>query len=306
MFIKNFAKDIKKNPASYVLLLPAALYTFIFGYLTIPYVVIAFQNFNYQKGIFGSKWVGLKNFEFFFKSSSALIVTWNTVRLNLVFIILTTVIALGLSILLNEIKGRFFPRIAQSCFILPNFISWVIISYILFSLLSTEYGMINRVLVMIGKEKVSWYSNPEYWTWILAFVKVWKDAGINTVIFLAAIIGLDGQMYEAAAIDGASRWQAIRKITIPLLLPTVAILTLISVGKLFYSDFGMIYALVKDNGLLFPTTDVIDTYVFRALRSTGNPSVSMAVGLYQSLVGFVLVFGSNWLVKKFYPEGAIY
>ena len=269
-------------------------------------MIIAFQEFNYRKGIFASKWVGLKNFEFFLQSSSAWHVTWNTLKLNILFIVFTTLIALAFSIMLNEIKGMLYKMVIQSTYIFPNFISWIIVSYIVFSFLSTQSGVINISLKNLGLEPVSWYNNAKYWPVILVIIKVWKDAGMTCVIYLASITGIDGSLYEAATIDGANRWQQIKHITLPLLMPTVAILTLLSTGKIFYGDFGMIYALIGDNGLLYATTDVIDTYVFRALRKIGDPSNAMAVGLYQSTVGFILVFSANWITRKLFPEGAIY
>ena len=175
-----------------------------------------------------------------------------------------------------------------------------------FSLFGTEYGLINRALQSLGQEPISWYSRPAPWTWIIVAMRVWKETGISTIIFLAAITGIDQQLYEAATVDGATRWQKTRSITIPLLMPTVAILTLLAVGRMMYGDFGMMYAIVGDNGLLYPTTDIIDTYVFRALRQIGDPSQAMAVGLYQSVIGFALVFITNYVVRKRYKEGALF
>ncbi|MFC5467327.1 ABC transporter permease [Cohnella suwonensis] len=298
--------DIKRNPFSYLLLLPAAVYTFVFGYITLPYIIIAFEKFNYKKGIWLSEWVGFKNFEFFFKSSSAWTVTWNTVYLNFLFIVTGTITALIFSILLNELVFKRFTKIVQSTFLFPNFLSWIIVSYIVYALFSTQYGVVNEGLKAVGLNPTNWYTDADAWTWILVGLKIWKDAGISIVIYLAAIAGIDQSLYEAAIVDGANRWQQIKNITLPLLMPTVAILNLLAVGKIFNGDFGMIYALVGDNALLYKTTDVIDTYVYRALRRTGDPSQAMAVGLFQSLVGFILVFGVNKITKKFYPDGAIF
>ncbi len=303
---KSFLYDIIKNPFSYLLLLPAALYTFVFGYVTMPYIVIAFQRFNYRTGIFGSEWVGLKNFEFFFVSTRALMVTWNTLRLNFLFIVCTTTAAVIFSLLLNEVRHKKYLKVTQSSFLFPNFLSWIIVSYMVYGFFSTEYGLMNNILKAWGRDPVNWYTQPKYWTWILVVIRIWKDTGITSVIYLAAITAIDSELYEAATIDGASRWQQTKGITLPLLMPTVAILTLLAVGRIFYGDFGMIYALIGDNGLLYPTTDVIDTYVFRALRVTGDPAGAMAVGLYQSFIGFLLVFGANWLTRKLFPEGAIF
>jgi len=302
----SLIKDVVRNPMSYLLVLPAVLYTFIFGYLTIPYMVIAFQKFNFRTGILNSKWIGFKNFEFFFKSTSAATVTWNTLRLNFLFILFTTIFSVSLAILLNEIKNKWFVKITQSTFLFPHFISWVVASYIIYTLFSYNYGIVNKILVYFSIEPVSWYMTPKPWTSILVGMKVWQATGMSVVIYLAAITGIDGSMYEAATIDGANRWHQIRFITIPLIMPTVAILTLLSIGKIMYGDFGMIYAIIGDNGILYPKADVIDTYVFRALRLSGDPAQAMAVGLFQSAVGFVLVYVTNRIVKKKFSEGALF
>lgn len=298
--------DIGKNKLSYLLMLPAGIYTLLFGYCTLPYIVIAFQNYNYTKGIFGSEFVGLKNFEFFFRSNRAALVTFNTVYLNFFFIVVGTLASVLLALLLNEIRGKRYLKATQSMLLFPNFLSWIIVNYIVFALLSTEYGWINQIVKAFGQTPVSMYSSADSWPLILVVVKTWKSAGINSVIYMATIVGIDESYYEAAKIDGATKLQQIRYITMPLLAPTICILTLLAIGKIFYGDFQMIYSLVGDNGILLQRTDVIDTFVYRALRQTGDPSGAMAVGLYQAAVGFVLVFGSNFLAKKYFPGGAIF
>lgn len=298
--------DIVKNPFSYLLVSPALIYTFIFGYLTLPYLVVAFQKFSFNADLMHNKWIGLKNFEFFFKSTSAWTVTWNTLKLNFLFIVLGTVTAMFFSILMNEVKSKWFLKITQSSFLFPNFLSWVIVGYVVYNIFSSEYGVLNQFLKWIGKDPVGWYSKAEVWPGILVTMRIWKDTGIKTVIFLAAITGIDEQLYEAAELDGASRFQKIRTITIPLLMPTVMILVLLAIGKIFYGDFAMMYSIIRDNGVLLPTTDVIDTFVFRALRLYGDPSQAMAVGLYQAFMGFILVYGSNRLTRKYYSEGALF
>lgn len=299
-------RELGRNRSAYLLAMPAALYTFIFGYLTLPYMLIAFQKFNYKLGIWRSQWVGWENFHFFFASDRAWQVTFNTVRLNVLFIVFSTLCALALAILFNELKNKWFSKITQSTILFPNFLSWVIIGYVIYSLFATNFGLVNKALVVLGMEPVNWYSSPQYWVAILVGANIWKDVGISLVIYLAAITGIDGTIYEAAQIDGANRWQQIRRITLPLLMPTVSILSLLALGKVMYGSFDMIYAIIKDNGLLYPTVDVIDTYVFRALRTIGNPSQAMAVGVYQSVVGFILVFGVNWIVRKKNPDNSLF
>lgn len=299
-------RDIRKNPFSYLLILPATIYVFLFGYCTLPYLVIAFQKFNYKQGIFHSEFVGLKNFEFFFKSPKFLEVTFNTVFLNFMFIGFVIIFALIFSLMLNEARGKIFRKVTQSTLLLPNFMSWVVVSYIVYALFASDYGIVNVFLKSIGASPVSWYSSPGPWRVILVLIKVWKDTGMQVVIYLAAITGIDTSLSEAAKVDGASRLQTIRHIIFPLMIPTVSILALLSIGKIFYGDFGMIYGIIGDNGVLYPTTDVIDTYVFRAMRKTGDPSQAMAVGLYQSLMGFLFVFGSNWIASKKTDGGALF
>jgi putative aldouronate transport system permease protein len=299
--------DILRNPFSYLLLLPAVLYTFIFGYATLPYIIIAFEKYNFQTGLL-SPWVGLQNFKFFFSTDKWWIVTRNTIRLNFLFIIAGTAFALILSVLINEMRNRRYAKTVQTIYLFPSFVSWVTVSFMVYALFATQFGMINNVLSSLGlaTSNKNWYAEPGAWIWILVVMNLWKGMGYNTVIYLAAITGIDGELFEAAMIDGANRFQRIRYITVPLLLPMMAILTLMSVGRIFYGDFGMIYAIIGDASLLYPTTDVIDTYVFRALRRTGDPSIAMAVGLYQSVIGFILVFGVNAITRKFFPEGALF
>lgn len=298
--------DIVRNPFSYLLVLPAMAYTICFGYLTLPYIIMAFQDYHFLTGLFRSPLVGLKNFEFFFRSNRAWIVTFNTLYLNFLFILFGTIASIVLALMLNEIKRKKFLKTTQSMLIFPNFLSWVIVSYIVFAFLATEYGWLYSIIKALGGTPVSVYSSAVYWPLILVIIRVWKSAGINSVIYMAAITGIDESLYDAARIDGASKVQEIRYITLPLLMPAVCILTLLAVGKIFYGDFQMLYSLVGDNGVLLSATDVIDTFVFRALRQTGDPAGAMAVGVYQALVGFILVYGSNWLVKKFFPDGAIF
>ena len=302
----SMLRDIIKNPFSYMLVLPAMTYVFIFNYLTLPYILMAFQKYNYRSGLLGSEFIGFKNFEFFFASARAALVTYNTIFLNLLFLSTGTVTAVTLALLLNEVKNKLFLRINQASLLFPNFISWVIVSYIAYAFFSQRYGWLNTILQTFGANPLNMYTNASYWPPALTVIRLWKGMGMSSVIYMATITGFDEGLYEAARIDGASRLQQTFFITIPLLVPTICILTLLSIGRIFYGDFQMIYALVGDNGILMETTDVVDTYVFRALRQTGDPANAMAVGLYQALVGFIMVFFSNYLVRKLFPDGAIF
>lgn len=307
-FFKLF-RDIRRNPFSYLLLLPAALYVFVFSYCAYPYLLVAFEKYNYRTGIFGSPFVGFANFRFFFRSPKAAMVTGNTVFLNVMFLAFGTLFAVGFALLFNELRAKCFERfskVSQTVMIFPNFISWVIISYILTAILSTDYGILNRILRTLNQKEVNWYAKAEYWPVILTIMRIWKDTGMNMIVYLAAATGIDTEIYESAQMDGANRWQQAMRITLPLLTPTICIMTLMSIGKIFNGDFGMIYALIRDNGALYSTTDVIDTYVFRALRKSVDPSQPMAVGLYQSALGFIMVYGSNRVTRRFFPEGALF
>jgi putative aldouronate transport system permease protein len=294
------------HPYRYLLLLPAALYTFIYGYCSYPYIIIAFKKFNYRLGVFGSPFNGLQNFEFFLKSNAAATVISNTIYLNFLFLIFTTLFSLILAIMLNEVRRMTFKRVTQSLMLFPHYLSWVVIGYMIYGFFSMEYGLINKMIEFFGGDPVNWYANAKAWPAILVIMRIWKGSGMSAVIYLAAITGIDSGIYEAAEIDGANRLQQIIHITVPLLMPTVCILTLLSIGRIMYGDFGMIYAIVGDNGILYPTTDIIDTYIFRALRQTGNPAQAMAISLFQSVIGFAMVFGSNRLVAKLFPDGALY
>lgn len=302
----RFFREVTRNRYCYLLVLPAMAYVFLFSYATYPYLLIAFQRFDYRKGLLNADWVGLDNFRFFFQSNDAMRVTLNTIQLNVLFLVAVTVVSVALALLFNEIRSKLFAKFAQTTMIFPSFLSWIIVSYMMYSLFASDYGIINQGLAALGLTPVNWYSAPNAWPAILVGMKVWKDAGMSSIIYLAAIAGIDGSLYESADIDGATRWQKTIRITLPLLAPTVAILTLLNLGKIFYGDFGMIYALIGDNGVLYPTTDVIDTYVFRALRQIGDPSNAAAVGLFQSTVGLLLVFIANWLTRRFFREGALY
>ena len=307
----DFLRDVAMNKFSYLIALPAMIYVFLFNYMAYPYMLIAFQRYDYRNNniidiIFKGNWVGFDNFKFFFRSQNAFRVTWNTIYLNLLFIITGTVMAVLLAILLNELRCKWFVKLTQSVMLFPSYISWIMVSYILISLFSTQYGIVNSVLKSFSAEPVNWYTDSSVWPVILVIMKIWKGAGMSAIIFLASIAGIDSSLYEAAAIDGAGRLQMMRRITIPLLMPTIVIMTLLSLGKIMYGDFGMIYALVGDNGTLYKTTDIIDTYIFRSMRQIGDMSQSTAIGLFQSGIGFAMVYGSNWLARKFYPDGALY
>lgn len=302
----GFLAELASNRILYLMALPGMLFIFVFNYLPMTGLYIAFTEFNPIKGIFGSTFVGLRNFEFFFTGLDWPRVTWNTIYLNFLFIAGEISFSIMLAIMLNEIAGKVFVRVTQSIIILPYFVSWAIVGMFAVTLLASEGGMVNTLFGMLGLPQVSFYTSPKVWPAILVIIRIWKGAGYGTIIFLATMAGINRELYESARIDGASRFQMIRLITLPLLKSTTILLVLLALGRVFYGDFGMIYALVGDNSFLFPTTDVIDTFVFRSLRSLGDFGMAAAVGLYQSVVGMILVIGSNMLVKAYDPDASIY
>ncbi|NLX77850.1 MAG: sugar ABC transporter permease [Clostridiaceae bacterium] len=280
------------------MLTPAVLYTLIFSYLPMAGIVLAFKNYNYADGIFRSPWSGFENFRFFFSSGQAFKVTRNTILYNLAFMLVNTVLQLAVAIFLSEIRGRRFKKITQSVMFLPYFISWVIVSVIAFNFLSHDYGIINSFLQSIGQNKIDFYGTPKYWVGILIFFNAWKAVGYGSVIYLSAIMGIDTEMYESAEIDGANIFQRILYITIPSLTPTIIILLLLAVGQIFRGNFDMFYQLVGTNGILFDTTDVIDTFTFRALIRSNDVGMAAASGLYQSVFCFITIVTTNYLVKR--------
>lgn len=292
------------------MMLPGLVYLFINNYLPMFGIVIAFKNITHTNGILGilsNQWCGLDNFKFLFKTSDAWIITRNTVLYNLAFIVLGTVIAIAFAILLNEIRNKFFSRLYQSLIILPSLISMVIVAYLVYAVLSQSTGMMNKsILPMLGLDKVDWYQDPRYWPIILPLVNIWKTAGFNCIIYFAAIVGISPDFYEAARLDGATKWQQIRHITLPSIKPVIIMLTILMVGKIFYSDFGLFYQVPMNSGMLYDTTNTIDTYVYRGLMQLGDIGMSSAAGVYQSIVGFVLVIASNLIVRKTSKENALF
>jgi len=302
----GFVYEIRKNRYLYLLALPGLLFLLLFAYMPMLGHLLAFQRYRLADGLFGSEWIGFQNFEFFFQGNDWLRVTWNTVFLNGLFLVFGLGTAVVLAILLNEVTGKWFKKTAQSFVFLPYFISWLVVSMMVQTMFSSTEGMMNQTLTALGFEGVDWYLSPGVWPYILTFVYVWKVAGYNSIIFLASITSISSEYYECAKMEGASRFQQIMYITLPLLRPIIIIMTLLGIGRIFYGDFGMIYAIIGDVGVLFPTTDVIDTYAYRALRQMGNFSMSSAIILYQSLMGLIAVVFFNWLTRKVDPDSRLF
>lgn len=299
-------KQIANNPFLYVMAAPGLLFFLIFSYLPIYGITIAFKDYNFSKGITGSEWVGFKNFDYFFTSDDFWIVLRNTLGLNLLFILFTTITAVLIALMFNEIRNKYFKRISQSLIFLPYFMSWIVVGMIVQSLFGGEEPMINNWLAGLGMEPVNWMFEAKLWPAILTVIRVWQGAGYLSIIFLAAITGIPEDLYEAARIDGASKLQIMLRITLPLLVPTIMIMTLLSVGKIFNGDFAMIYAIIGDNSLLYPTTDVIDTFVFRSMRQLHDFGMSSAVGLFQSVMGLLFVLAANAVTRRLSKESALF
>ena len=295
----SFLKKLYKYRVFLLMLMPAVVYTLIFAYYPMTGIVLAFKKYNYADGIWGSPWNGLNNFKFFFQSGQAGLVTRNTVLYNLLFIVVNTVLQIAVAVFLTELKSKRYRKITQSLMFLPYFISWVIVGVMAFNILSSDYGFMNRLIESLGGTRISFYTTPKVWPWILTFFNVWKGIGYGSVMYLAAIMGIDTYMYEAAAIDGANVFQRIFKITIPSIMPTTVILFLMSIGGIFKGNFDMFYNLIGSNGLLYNYTDVIDTLTFRALISNSDYGMSAAIGLYQSVLCFITVLLANKLVGMY-------
>ncbi|HJC62517.1 MAG TPA: ABC transporter permease subunit [Candidatus Blautia merdavium] len=281
------------------MLLPAVIYTLIFSYYPMSGIVLAFKKYNYADGIWGSPWNGFENFKFFFTSGQAGMVTRNTVLYNVVFIFVNMIMQIAVAVFLTEIRNKHYRKTAQSLMFLPYFISWVVVGVIVFNIFSSDYGFINNVLQSLGFEKIPFYTTPKMWPVILVLFNLWKNIGYGSVMYLAAIMGIDTSIYEAAAIDGANVFQRIFKVTIPMIRPTTIILLLLSVGGIFKGNFDMFYNLTGNNGLLYNYTDVIDTLTFRALIGSNDFGMASAIGLYQSVLCFITILIVNKLVGKY-------
>lgn len=304
--------EFAKNKALFVMLLPGLAILLINNYLPMLGIIMAFKDLkftsdNFFISLFESDWVGLKNFEFFTTTSYAFVITRNTILYNVAFIILGLLIAVPAAIALNELRNRVLAKFYQTAMFLPQFLSWVVVGLFTFSFLSSDMGFVNnKILEPLGIEPVQWYNRPGYWPFILSFAQIWKTLGGNSIVYLAAVTNIDAELYEAAVIDGASKWKQIRYITIPLLIPLMIILTLLHIGRIFFADFGLFFQVTQNSGALYQATSVIDTYAYNALRVMGDTGMSSAVGFYQATVGFVLVVISNLIVRKIDKDSALF
>lgn len=305
----GFFQEIKKHGFLYGMTVPGILQIFIFSYIPMLGLVIAFQNFNVKDGIFGSSFCGLNNFRFFFNGS-----IWpglskaavNTLWLNVIFIIASTFVSVVLAVVFSEITAKKYKKITQTLSLLPYFISWTIVSLFLNNaVISTDNGILTNLLEGMGIQ-INFYQEAWVWPIIMVVLKVWQASGYGAIVYLATITGIDPGIMEAAEIDGATKWQKIRYMTLPILRPTVILMTLFNIGRIFYGDFRMFYALIGDNSMLYSTVDVIDMYTYRAMRTLNEYGLSTAIGMVQSVLGFIMVVTANKLARKYEPDSAIF
>ena len=296
----------KRNRVLFLMLLPAILYFIVFAYIPMTGTVLAFKNYNYIDGIYKSPWNGFKNFKFLFSGGKIFRVAFNTFAYNIVFIAVNQTLQVITAILLTEIGSKHFRKISQSAIFLPYFISWVIVGGFIYNLFNYEYGSVNNFLQALGKAPVDMYSNVGAWKYVLVLVNAWKWVGYGSVIYLAAITGIDKEIYEAAAIEGAGKFRQIFSITLPLIVPQIVTLVLLDVGRIFKGDFQMFYQVTGNNPLLYETTDVIDTFVVRSLLQLQDVGMSSAAGLMQSVINFVILVTVNAIVKHFESDYALF
>lgn len=304
--LSSFKYDVKRNRLLLLMILPTVFYFFLFYYIPMPGIVIAFKRLDYSLGVFRSPWVGFENFKYFFLSGQALIVTKNTVFYNTAFIIVGTILQISLAVFLSELGNKTFKKVFHGMMFFPYFVSWVVVAGIAYNVFSYDFGVFNNFLSNIGREKIDIYGTPSLWKYILTFFNSWKHAGYGSVVYLAAIMSIDTEMYEAASIDGANIFQKLFKITIPCLVPQIVILTLLSIGNIFRGDFGMFWQLVGKNGLLFNSTDVIDTFVFRSLMFSSEFGMAAAAGLFQSVLCLIILSVTNYAVRRVQPDYALF
>ncbi len=302
----TFLKHLIEYRYLLVMLLPAVIFFVIFNYVPMGGLVIAFKKFDYSLGIFGSKWAGLDNFQYLFKSGKLLSLLSNTVLYNSIFIVIGTFFQVMLSIIISELSGKHFKKFCQSAMFLPYFISWVVVGTMAYNMLNYRYGFVNSIINLMGQKTVNFYANTKYWPFLLTFIHTWKGVGYGSVVYLAAITGIDNSLYEAAQIDGASLMQRIRYITLPCLKSTIIILILMSIGNIFRGNFQMFWNVVGQNSILFPVTDVIDTYVYRSMMNSSDYGMTGAAGLVQSVLCFITIIAANGVIKKVDSESALF
>ena len=302
----TFAEKVKRNKTLILMCVPAILFFIAFHYLPLPGLYVAFVKYNYAKGIFGSKFVGLSNFKFLFTSGRLWDLTRNTVAYNFAFLMLDNIVAIFMAILINEIRKRWFKKITQTIMLLPYFISAVLVGLLVYNIFNYEYGFLNGLLKSLDLEPWAPYQEPKAWPFLIVLVQLWQVTGYNTIIYFATIMGIDSETIEAAQIDGVNAFQRIRYIELPSLKPTFVILVLFALGGIVKGNFGLFYNIIGRNSLLYSTTDIIETYVYRATMTDFNFSTASAVGFYQSVIGFAIVMIVNKIIKSIEPDYSLF
>ena len=303
---EGFLYEFKKDKSLFAMLIPATAIIIIFAYLPMSGLVLAFKNYRFDLGVFGSEWNGIENFRYLFSSGTGLLITKNTILYNLVNLITSQILAIVIAIFVSEINKKLFKKVSQSLIFLPYFISWVIVGTFVYAIFNYETGLLNNMITSTGGEAVNVYSMPGIWPVIICCFNAWKWCGYNSVIYIAAITGVDAEIYEAASVDGATIAQRIKNITLPSIFPTVITMLLLNVGRILRGDFEMFYQIVGNNGQLYNATDVIDTYVFRSLLQSSNLGMSAAASFYQSLLCFIIIMIVNTVVKHVNEDYALF
>lgn len=309
---KTAAKPRKKRVqtkmtlALFSMMLPGFIYLLINNYIPMAGLTIAFKRFDYSKGIWGSEWCGFDNFTYLFKTQDALNIIRNTIGYNLVFIILGNVLAVAVAIMLNNLRGQMNKKIYQTVILIPYLISMVVVSYIVFGFLSQENGFLNKLIVSMGGDPISWYTTSKYWSFILVIVNLWKGFGYSSILYYATVIGIDSSLYEAATVDGANKWKQIWHVTLPGLKGTIITMVLLNLGRMFYTDFGLFYQVPMRSGLISSVTDTIDVFVYKGLTQLNDVGRASAAGFLQSVLGFVLVLTANYIVRKIDEDNALF
>ena len=303
---KKKKRNFKQWIPFYLMGLPGLIYLFINNYLPLAGLQIAFKNFSYTKGMWDSPWVGFKNFKFLFRTADSWIMIRNTLLYNISWIILSAIVGVTAAILINEVVGKLKKKFYMTAILLPYLMSMVVIAYLVYAYLSPTAGLFTKWLERLTGTAPAFYQESKWWPFILTFVNQWRNLGFGMILYMSTILGIDPSLYEAATLDGATRWQQHKNITIPLLIPTVVMLLILSLGQVFRSDFGLFYQVPMNQGSLYSVTQTIDTYVYRALLKNNDVGMSSAASFVQSVVGFIFIVGANKVVSKLDKSSALF
>ena len=296
-----------------LLSLPTVLWFIAFCYIPLFGIVFAFKNYKVKRGkgfiyslFVNSKWVGLKNFKFLFLSSDLVNIFRNTVGYNLIFICIGVTLPVALAMMITQLKSRKLAKVCQTAVFMPHFLSWVVISYFVYAFLATDQGLLNSIVTALGGERIRWYQEKAYWPYFLVFINTWKTFGYSMVVYMATITGIDQSLYESAVIDGATKWQQCKGITLPLLRPVISIMFILNVGSIFSTDFGLFFQVTRDSNSLIDVTQTLDVYVYKALMQNNNYNYSAAASLLQNTLGCILLIVANLVVKKIDPDSGLF